>query len=86
MVFFIHNDCYSVSLTATVKYKMEVTGETFGANLQLLQKVETQLLRLEESTPNQDYQVIFVFCPIISRIGTDVDAAMHKVTGKRFFC
>lgn len=70
---------------------MVVAGTTFGAHLQLLEKVkgirdqnwDLVCLNLEESPSNQDYQVIIVFCPISSRIGTDIEAAMHKVTGER---
>lgn len=75
---------------------MIVTGTTFDAHLQILDKVKTannqnlELLcvNLEESPSNQDHSVIIVFCPISSRVGTDIEAAMRKVTGKRkcFFC
>lgn len=68
-----------------------VTGTTFNAHQEILDKVKSinnqnlDLVRvnLEESPSNQDYRVIIVFCPIISRVGTDIEAAMRKVTGKK---
>ncbi|KAF3702732.1 hypothetical protein EXN66_Car018420 [Channa argus] len=74
----------------TVTYKMLVTGVTFNAHLQLLEKVKAMshdcdLVRVnrEDSPSNQNYLIIIVFCPIISRVGTDVQAAMHDVEGDK---
>lgn len=82
--------------TITVICGTIVTGTTFDAHVQILEQVkfinnqnlDLVCLNLEESPSNQDYRVIIVFCPISSRVGTDIEAAMRKVTGKRkrFFC
>ncbi|XP_028997965.1 uncharacterized protein LOC114850141 isoform X2 [Betta splendens] len=72
-----------------VKCRMVVTGKTFNADLQLLEKVRSNSPNLDlvchnvEDPSDQDYQVTIVFCPIISRIGTDVEAAMRNVTGDK---
>ncbi|XP_038149222.1 uncharacterized protein LOC119788699 [Cyprinodon tularosa] len=66
-----------------VKFKMVVGGKTFDAHLQILDKLRssTQQLMLVESQNNEDCQMAFVFCPVVSRVGTDVEAAMKLVTG-----
>lgn len=67
-----------------VKYQKIVTGKTFNADAQLMDNVGEQVQgwvqhRFIEN--NEDYQITIVFCPISSRIGTDVEAAMTKVKG-----
>lgn len=62
---------------------MVVSGKTFDAHSQLLDKVKTSGepdLILDEQ---EDSQVAIVFCPVVSRVGTDAEAALSKVTGKR---
>ncbi|XP_062267781.1 uncharacterized protein LOC133973758 isoform X2 [Platichthys flesus] len=69
---------------ATVKYKMVVRGETFGAHTQLMDQVKCATkgdVRLLENS--QDSQIIIVFCPITSRVESDVKAAMTGVPGDK---
>ncbi|KAM9840092.1 uncharacterized protein ACBR49_015499 isoform 2-T2 [Aulostomus maculatus] len=61
----------------TVRYKKVVCSSTFNADHQLLGKVETKDFRLLESSG--DHDVVIVFCPITSRMDSDVDAAMANV-------
>ncbi|XP_030577563.1 uncharacterized protein LOC115774424 [Archocentrus centrarchus] len=75
---------------ATVTYKMVVSGKTFDAHRQLLDKVkassgETDLILInqEECQSNQDYMVVIVFCPVVSRIGTDAETALKNVTDRK---
>ncbi|MEQ2216727.1 hypothetical protein XENOCAPTIV_021406 [Xenoophorus captivus] len=65
----------------TVKYKMVVSGKTFDAHLQILEQLKSSAQQLNLVESNDDCQIVFVFCPIVSRIGTDVEAAMKMVTG-----
>ncbi|CAB1439547.1 unnamed protein product, partial [Pleuronectes platessa] len=68
----------------TVKYKMVVRGKTFGAHTQLMDQVKRAPkgdIRLLENS--QDSQIIIVFCPITSRIESDVKAAMTGVPGDK---
>ncbi|KAM4529238.1 uncharacterized protein V3H82_027420 [Fundulus diaphanus] len=67
------------------KYKMVVSGQTFNAHNQILEKLKSsaQHLNLVETQSSEDCQIVFVFCPISSRTGTDVDAAMKMVTGDK---
>uniref|UniRef100_A0A096MFZ0 Uncharacterized protein n=1 Tax=Poecilia formosa TaxID=48698 RepID=A0A096MFZ0_POEFO len=57
------------------------SGETFGADEELLSKVRkrTQLT----VTHWLESLFIIVFCPITSRVGSDVEAAMNKVPGEQ---
>ncbi|XP_025999148.1 uncharacterized protein LOC113007039 isoform X1 [Astatotilapia calliptera] len=73
---------------ATLKYKMVISGKTFNAHQQILEKVKAlnedpDLNLIEQEDSNQDCQAIIVFCPIVSRMGTDIDAAMTQVKGSQ---
>lgn len=63
---------------------MVVSGVTFDADRQLLDRIMTssgdEVLKL---LSQDDGEVIIVFCPVVSRMGTDVEAAMAQVTGKK---
>lgn len=72
---------------ATLKYKMVISGKTFNAHQQILEKVKAlredpDLNLIEQKESDQDCRAIIVFCPIVSRMGTDIDAAMTQVKGK----
>lgn len=71
--------------SVTVKYHMVVTGKTFDAHQQILNKVKSswEPLNLVETQSSEDCQIVFVFCPIVSRTGTDVEAAMKTVPGDK---
>ncbi|KAM6915119.1 uncharacterized protein FYW49_010027 [Xenentodon cancila] len=65
-----------------VMYQMVVIGKTSDAHLQLMAKVQAQVQdRVQLISCSQDCQIVFVFCPVGSRDGTDVDAAMTTVMG-----
>lgn len=63
--------------------QMVVAGKTFDAHLQLMDKVkylaQDQVLLFPS---DENYQFTFVFCPISSRVASDVEAAMGDVKGK----
>lgn len=67
----------------TVLYWHAVSGKTFGADEQLIKNMEQQgedgvcLVR-----KRGDHKVTVLFCPISSRVGADVDAAMSDVERK----
>ncbi|XP_023203134.1 uncharacterized protein LOC111611343 [Xiphophorus maculatus] len=69
----------------TVNYNMVISGRTFDAHHQILSQVKSsaQQLNLVESQSSEDCQIVLVFCPIVSRTGTDVEAAMKMVTGAK---
>ncbi|KAM7395590.1 hypothetical protein PAMA_007049 [Pampus argenteus] len=65
---------------AVVMYKVVVSGKPLDAHTQLLDKVKAQVWdRVQLIESEEDHQIIIVFCPISSRIGSDVDAAMLDV-------
>lgn len=64
-----------------MKVHSVTTGQTFGADGEILEKVKT-LLSSTTKVKITDYQgcdIIIVFCPITSRVGSDVPAAMRKI-------
>ncbi|XP_068564980.1 uncharacterized protein [Cebidichthys violaceus] len=61
-------------------YKMVVSGKTFDTHLKLMEKVEKQVQnQIRRCDDSQDNKVTFVFCPISSRVASDVEAAMTDV-------
>ncbi|XP_049445555.1 uncharacterized protein LOC125896748 isoform X2 [Epinephelus fuscoguttatus] len=64
--------------------QMVVAGKTFDAHLQLMDKVkylaQDQVLLFPS---DENYQFTFVFCPISSRVASDVEAAMGDVKGNK---
>ncbi|XP_056284600.1 uncharacterized protein LOC130202835 isoform X12 [Pseudoliparis swirei] len=64
----------------TLLYKMVVGGgKTFGTDRTLMQKVEKPFQNRLRPCGAQDNKITFVFCPISSCIGADVDAAMVDI-------
>ncbi|XP_033932608.1 uncharacterized protein [Pseudochaenichthys georgianus] len=66
-------------------YQVVVTGTTFDAHFQLMEKVKKEVqdqFDLVQSYSN-DYDITIVFCPIVSRIGPDVESAMRDVKGDK---
>lgn len=65
----------------TVKVHRVATGETFGADKALMDQVKTcSGLRVKEAE-QQEADVVVLFCPVSSRVGTDVEAAVANVSG-----
>ena len=66
----------------------KVTGETFGVNEALLEKVKSmsQSVTVETTRDLQESDVVIAFCPITSRVGSDVEAAMTDITGEGKTC
>lgn len=66
-----------------VKVYPEVTGKTFGADEVILEQAKKTGMRstttVEITTDLQDCDIMILFCPIISRVGTDVDRAMRNI-------
>ncbi|XP_056284599.1 uncharacterized protein LOC130202835 isoform X11 [Pseudoliparis swirei] len=73
-------DGFQYGATATLLYKMVVGGgKTFGTDRTLMQKVEKPFQNRLRPCGAQDNKITFVFCPISSCIGADVDAAMVDI-------
>lgn len=68
---------------ATVTYKMVVSGKTLDSHLDVMGKIKSDVrgcFNLEESQSDEDSQVIIVFCPVVSRVRTDVENALKDVS------
>ncbi|CAB1340333.1 unnamed protein product, partial [Coregonus sp. 'balchen'] len=65
-----------------VKVHSQVCGKTLNTHLALMKQVDNLGLKREE-TSAEDCQVMMVFCPVTSRVGTDIEAAMSQVPGNR---
>lgn len=78
--------CTTVFIFSTaVMYQPVVSGQTFNADKQLMEQIEAKVKDLVQLTPDsQDSKVVILFCPISSRVGTDVYAAMTHVPGMIF--
>ncbi|XP_031656602.1 uncharacterized protein LOC109866141 isoform X4 [Oncorhynchus kisutch] len=63
-----------------VKVYSQVCGKTLNTHLALMKQVEDLGLKQKE-TSVEDCQVIMVFCPVTSRVETDIEAAMSQVPG-----
>ncbi|XP_034556088.1 uncharacterized protein LOC117824654 isoform X3 [Notolabrus celidotus] len=70
---------YSKPVLLEVKYKTVVRGKTFGADQAFMGKLKDQLHGVQLTESGAGYQITFLFCPISSRIGSDVQAAMADV-------
>ncbi|XP_071019131.1 uncharacterized protein [Oncorhynchus clarkii lewisi] len=67
-----------------VKVHSQVCGKTLNTHLALMKQVDYLAVGLKrEETRPEDCQVIIAFCPITSRVGTDIDAAMSKVQSNK---
>ncbi|XP_072307483.1 uncharacterized protein [Eucyclogobius newberryi] len=70
---------------ASVLYKMVVSGKTLDTHLDIIKRVNGPVpglrvdLQLKEATSDNENQVLIVFCPVVSRVGTDVNAALQGI-------
>lgn len=70
---------------APVTYRMIVSGKTLDKHLDVIEKLNGPVpqgavsLMLTESLQEEQSQVTIVFCPVVSRAGTDVDAALQDM-------
>ncbi|CAB1342909.1 unnamed protein product [Coregonus sp. 'balchen'] len=68
-----------------VKVHSRVCGKTLNYHLALMKQVDDLGVGLQrEETSAEDCQVLILFCPVTSRVGTDIDAAMSQVPSNRY--
>ncbi|XP_075904504.1 uncharacterized protein LOC142903000 isoform X3 [Nelusetta ayraudi] len=60
-------------------YQTIVSGKTFGAHDELMNKMKRSLSEVIFQESKKDHNITILFCPISSRIGADVTAAMSEV-------
>ncbi|CAJ1078518.1 uncharacterized protein LOC109989371 [Xyrichtys novacula] len=68
-----------------VKVFSKAAGRTCGADGVILEQVNgwAQFFKVEIVADFHDCDIIILFCPIVSRVGTDVDAAMRTIPGDK---
>lgn len=64
----------------SVKYQMLKSGNPLVVYQQVIKKVSSYHLRVVEAPG--DHEVSILFCPVISRIGTDAETAIATIQGK----
>ncbi|MEQ2234132.1 hypothetical protein ILYODFUR_028858 [Ilyodon furcidens] len=70
-----------------VKVFYKSTGETFGADEDVKKLLKSNKFVQLEETKLGDCYIIIMFCPITSRVGSDVESAMKDATGnENCFC
>ncbi|KAK1795761.1 hypothetical protein P4O66_008828 [Electrophorus voltai] len=72
----LHATSHCIHFSLPVKIHSVVCGNTLGAHDMILRHLQSV-----EHTSAEDCRVILVFCPIASRPGTDIEAAIRKVPG-----
>ncbi|KAJ0039418.1 hypothetical protein NL108_015129 [Boleophthalmus pectinirostris] len=59
------------------KVYVEVAAKTFGADEEILKKIS-----VEKCSDPADCDVVLLFCPVTTRVGSDVDDAMRNISGR----
>ncbi|XP_073697155.1 uncharacterized protein [Garra rufa] len=59
-----------------VKVHSILTGKTAMAHKHIISTLQTQIEDLREVQTVHESDIVMVFCPIVSRVGTDIDAAL----------
>ncbi|XP_043987239.1 uncharacterized protein LOC122839579 [Gambusia affinis] len=70
---------WRVNFNNTVKIRVVTSGQTFGAHDELLNQLGRKLKLLH--TDRDRNSIIMLFCPITSRVGSDVEAALSSLSG-----
>lgn len=79
----VSENCYillNLSLGSWNVFRVILAGRTNGAHRSIVQKLKDIGQTEETSTQESDYCVIF--CPVVSRVGTDIAEALDKIPCK----
>ncbi|XP_076866902.1 uncharacterized protein LOC143518348 [Brachyhypopomus gauderio] len=63
-----------------VKYVSIISGKTLGVHEHILQILHKQIPDLQDVSTVEECDVILLFCPIVSRAGTDIEAGLTLIT------
>ncbi|KAI5629312.1 hypothetical protein C0J50_10516, partial [Silurus asotus] len=66
------------------KLFIHVTGRTFNSHKDFMHQLKNSTPCLQEVETVDECDFILVFCPVVSRAGTDIEAAeksLHKISG-----
>uniref|UniRef100_A0A3B1K905 Uncharacterized protein n=1 Tax=Astyanax mexicanus TaxID=7994 RepID=A0A3B1K905_ASTMX len=77
------NECYFFSdlpnRSVKVKVFSFVTGNTLGSHKQFVGTLCSQRAGIQEVSTVEESAIILCFCPVVSRAGTDIKAALQKL-------
>ncbi|XP_036420252.1 uncharacterized protein LOC118803842 [Colossoma macropomum] len=59
-----------------------VTGQTINADVDFITNLHKHRPNLQKVSSVEECDVILVFCPVVSRAGTDIEAALKKLNDK----
>ncbi|XP_069054501.1 uncharacterized protein [Lepisosteus oculatus] len=81
-VFILQFGCHlvfrSILSTLPVKLHVRVLGQTLNAHIDFIKRIQRSII-IKERESEEDCDVIVAFCPVSSRIGTDIDAAIENL-------
>ncbi|XP_029452095.1 uncharacterized protein LOC115088205 isoform X2 [Rhinatrema bivittatum] len=83
-----HQGAHSCLSYTVFNVQVLVTGQTFGSEQQFLSRTEVHLsdlgfqLQKEDYTPISD-KLLLLFCPVVSRAGTDINHALETISSQR---
>ncbi|XP_066509340.1 uncharacterized protein [Hoplias malabaricus] len=63
----------------TLKYFTVVAGNTLNSDVEFKKRLQEEVPCLEEVFRERECDLILLFCPVVSRAGTDIDAALVKL-------
>ncbi|XP_036420269.1 uncharacterized protein LOC118803857 isoform X2 [Colossoma macropomum] len=61
------------------KYLTIVAGETLNSHKDFNKRLQREVSGLQEVSEKKECDVILLFCPVVSRAGTDIKAALKKL-------
>ncbi|XP_033833948.1 uncharacterized protein LOC117381165 isoform X3 [Periophthalmus magnuspinnatus] len=67
------------SVMKQVKVFLLITGQTYQAHQQILDQLNAQGSKVMSTDDPQQCDLILLFCPILSRVRSDVEAAFRKI-------
>ena len=67
-----------ISVLEKLKYSLMVEGKALNSDQDFIKSLSERLPGLEE-TSEEESDVILLFCPVVSRPKTDIEAALQKL-------
>ncbi|XP_053532900.1 uncharacterized protein LOC108259935 isoform X2 [Ictalurus punctatus] len=68
-----------VTINKGNKYFILSTGKTMNTDATIIKHLKDQIPYLQEVSAVEESDFILVFCPVVSRAGTDIEAAVQKL-------
>ncbi|KAG7314496.1 hypothetical protein KOW79_021799 [Hemibagrus wyckioides] len=72
--------------TPLLKYFTLLTGNTLGHDVEIERKLQELIPYLKKVLNLEESDFILVFCPVVSRAGTDIEAAVKELSTQAALC